>query len=82
MNILELLNSEVNDDAPKPHNKLSFCTAIHRMVEDEAISYIEALTKYIEENDMDEKAVAKLLDSTIKQNIKKEAYEMNLIRTK
>lgn len=70
----------VEQESKKPHNKITFSAEIQERVNREQISYMEALMHYIEEYDMAETTVSKLLTPCIKEELKKEAYQMNLIR--
>ena len=62
----------------KPFTSESFSAHIESVVADRGITYMEALRAHIEENDMDEKTVAKLISPSIKEMLYREAIGMNL----
>jgi hypothetical protein len=64
-------------------NQISFSEAVERfMIDEKAESYIQAVVQVMEEFDLEEKAVAKLLSVSLKDKLELEAIENgNLKRT-
>jgi hypothetical protein len=63
----------------KIHNQTTFCQTIEKMVFERKITYLEAVTEYITENNIEANSASKLLNSNIKQKIEFEATQLNLI---
>jgi hypothetical protein len=57
-----------------------FCTDIERIVIEMRMSYIETITHYCEENNLEIENVSPLLTTFIKEKIKYEAEGLNLVR--
>ena len=57
----------------------SFSLIIEKMVSENSMLYMEALSLYVEENDMDEKTVAKLISPAIRQALYKEVTDLRII---
>lgn len=63
----------------KVKNTASFILEIERLVKEESLGYIEAITQYCQETGIDIESIPKLLTPTLKSKIKNEAIELNLI---
>jgi len=63
----------------KIHTTTSFCQTIERIVNTQKVSYLEAISNYSEENNLEASTVAKLLNTIIKSKLQLEASELNLI---
>lgn len=61
---------------------LIFQTEIERRVQGDSISYIEAVSEYCEEHDVDYDSIVNLLSGKIKHQIHLEASEFNLLKEK
>jgi hypothetical protein len=65
--------------ALKLHTQLSFTQEIERLVEETCASYLEVVSEYIQEHQIDPKVVPNLLNQEIRFKIEKEATDLNMI---
>ncbi len=61
-------------------NKEDWCNYIHKFVSDNKCSYMEAVIDYSETNGIEVEMVSKLVNDTIKELIRIEAEENNMMR--
>lgn len=63
-------------------NTAAFIVEIERLVQEESLGYIEAITHYAQTTGIDIESIPKLLTPTIKAKIKKEAISLNMLKGK
>jgi|MGYP000660175792 KaiC/GvpD/RAD55 family RecA-like ATPase len=60
-------------------NSKKFALTIESMVKEKRISYMDAILKFCEENDIDPSSVGSLINKSLKEKIQLEAEKLNLI---
>ena len=60
-------------------NSKKFALTIESIVKEKRISYMDAILKFCEENDMDPSSVGSLINKSLKEKIQLEAEKLNLI---
>ena len=60
-------------------NSKKFALTIESIVKDKRISYMDAILKFCEENDIDPSSVGSLINKSLKEKIQLEAEKLNLI---
>lgn len=63
-------------------NTKAFSILIEGIVIDKKLSYMDAIVFYCDNNEMEIESAAKLVNSKIKESIKLEASELNLLKEK
>jgi len=63
-------------------NTKAFSILIEEIVIDKKLSYMDAIVFYCDNNEMEIESAAKLVNSKIKETIKLEASELNLLKEK
>ena len=63
-------------------NTKAFSILIEGIVIDKKLSYMDAIVDYCDNNEMEIESAAKLVNSKIKESIKLEASELNLLKEK
>mgnify|MGYP003119282594 FL=1 len=63
-------------------NTKKFSLIIEQIVLDKKLSYMDAIVDYCDNNEMEIESAAKLVNSKIKESIKLEASELNLLKEK
>ena len=63
-------------------NTKKFSLIIEQIVLDKKLSYMDAIVHYCDNNEMEIESAAKLVNSKIKESIKLEASELNLLKEK
>lgn len=63
----------------KIHNQTSFCQIIEKIVRENDTTYFEAICDYMSENNIEPESIPRLINVTIKQKIKAEAIDLNLL---
>ncbi len=61
-------------------SKIDWCNYIHKFVSDNKCSYMEAIIDYSETNGIEVETASKLVDETIKELIRLEAEENNMMK--
>lgn len=56
-----------------------FSLIIEQLVKDKRLSYIDAITYWCEENEMEIEVAAKLIGNVIKEKVRYEAQELNYL---
>lgn len=80
------MNSNINEELEKVLEEKFFCPSrfaqeIEKLVlEEEGISYIDAVIAFCEMNKIDLESVPKLLSKPLKEKIKYEAMELNFLK--
>lgn len=59
------------------HESEAFSKEIERRVQELGMDYLEALTIYMQEADLDESKVKKLLTPNLKAKLEQECYDLN-----
>ncbi len=60
-------------------NSKKFALTIESIVKEKRISYMDAILKFCEENDIDPSSVGSLINKSLKEKIQLEAEKLNLI---
>ena len=60
-------------------NSKKFALTIECIVKEKRISYMDAILKFCEENDIDPSSVGSLINKSLKEKIQLEAEKLNLI---
>ena len=60
-------------------NSKKFALIIEGIVKDKRISYLDAVLHYCEDNDIDTASVGPLINKSLKEKIKAEAENLNLV---
>ena len=60
-------------------NSKKFALTIENIVKEKRISYMDAILKFCEENDIDPSSVGSLINKSLKEKIQLEAEKLNLI---
>ena len=60
-------------------NSKKFALTIESMVKEKRISYMDAILKFCEENDIDPSSVGSLINKSLKEKIQLEAEKLDLI---
>ena len=60
-------------------NSKKFAQIIEAIVKEKRMSYLDAVLKYCEENDIDTASVGPLINKSLKEKIKEEAEKLNLV---
>ena len=60
-------------------NSKKFALTIESIVKGKRISYMDAILKFCEENDIDPSSVGSLINKSLKEKIQLEAEKLNLI---
>jgi|TARA_R100000081_G_C4729309_1_gene122510 hypothetical protein len=63
-------------------NTKKFSLIIEEIVLDKKLSYMDAIVDYCENNEMEIESAAKLVNTKIKESIKLEASDLNLLKEK
>ena len=63
-------------------NTKAFSILIEEIVIEKRLSYMDAIVFYCDNNEMEIESAAKLVNSKIKESIKLEASELNLLKEK
>ena len=63
-------------------NTKAFSILIEEIVIEKRLSYMDAIVHYYDNNEMEIESAAKLVNSKIKESIKLEASELNLLKEK
>ena len=63
----------------KIHTQTTFCQSIEKIVSTKQISYLDAICEYMEDNQIEAKSIAKLINRNIKQKLEHEATSLNMI---
>ena len=63
-------------------NTKAFSILIEEIVIEKRLSYMDAIVHYCDNNEMEIESEAKLVNSKIKESIKLEASELNLLKEK
>jgi hypothetical protein len=86
LTLIQLMNSNINEELEKVLEEKFFCPSrfaqeIEKLVlEEEGISYIDAVITFCEMNKIDLESVPKLLSKPLKEKIKYEAMELNFLK--
>ena len=60
-------------------NSKKFALTIESMVKEKRISYMDAILKFCEDNEIDPSSVGSLINKSLKEKIQLEAEKLNLI---
>ena len=60
-------------------NSKKFALTIESIVKEKRISYMDAILKFCEENDIDPSSVGSLINKSLKEKLQLEAEKLNLI---
>ena len=60
-------------------NSKKFALTIESIVKDKRISYMDAILKFCEDNEIDPSSVGSLINKSLKEKIQLEAEKLNLI---
>ena len=60
-------------------NSKKFALTIESIVKEKRISYMDAILKFCEENDIDPSSVGSLINKSLKEKIQLDAEKLNLI---
>ena len=60
-------------------NSKKFALTIESIVKEKRISYMDAILKFCEDNDIDPSSVGSLINKSLKEKIQLEAEKLNLI---
>ncbi len=63
-------------------NTKKFSLIIEQIVLDKKLSYMDAIVDYCDNNEMEIESAAKLVNTKIKESIKLEASDLNLLKEK
>jgi len=63
----------------KIHSQATFCQSIEKIVGTKKISYLDAICEYMEDNHIEPKSIAKLINRNIKDKLEHEATSLNMI---
>jgi len=63
----------------KVHNTASFSREIEKLVENDSMNYVEAVSHYMQVSGLDPESIPKLLTQSLKDKLEREATELNLI---
>ena len=75
---LEQLNFDTEDMALKLHNQKNFALEIERLVKEGGLTYIEAVTEFMNQTNIEPEKIKKLLTHKIKNEIESEAIKYNM----
>lgn len=64
------------------HNAEAFTREIERMVAEDESSYLEAIMNYVQKNNIEVESVVRLINPVIKEKLRKEAHDLNLLGKK
>ena len=60
-------------------NSIKFALTIESIVKEKRISYMDAILKFCEDNEIDPSSVGSLINKSLKEKIQLEAEKLNLI---
>lgn len=69
-------------DTPSREDMMNFSLLIESLVKESGSNYLEAVTEYCSDNDIDFEVAASLIDQNLKFKIENDAKNLNLIKKK
>lgn len=85
LNIKDTMDKEVKQELKKVLQEKFYCPSrfaqeIERVVQEEKISYIDAIIYFCDKNKIDLESVPKLLSKPLKEKVKCEAIHLNFLK--